>query len=493
MFRPFFASPIRHAVSARSAALSSAVVTARGTSAARLRGVGRAFNPLEGVPHPIARRSARPSSFAVGEEATPDQERAMRNFWWDGFFAESSEVIWLQFFSLYALVLGANIGLIGVLVAMGNLLAAASMWPGAVLAERTRKYKFIVVLTSGGLGRLTFLLLAAIPWFATGKLALGLIVLAAGMRGVLSSIAMPAWHAFAGEFVPVRLRGRYFASRNFARQMSELATAPLIGLVISLMGGLTGWQTAWLVALTFGIVSSTFYLRIPSQVTPREPAPALRVASPPSTSALRDTRLRNFVLTAGLFQLSVMLVGPFFSIYLVRELGGSAMWVGLTAAAMPVGGMLVQPLIGRLHDQFGAKRLLIASGLLIPVLPWCWIIATEPWHILFVNVLGGALWSTSLLASFNMILAIAPPERRPSYAGLHQAAIFFAAFVGPLAGGVLIGAIGFHMLFFISGAGRVVATLLMWKMVPDDRADDPADERLPEAVGPDAVEPMAAG
>ncbi|MEX0785287.1 MAG: hypothetical protein WD939_01490 [Dehalococcoidia bacterium] len=45
------------------------------------------------------------------------------------------------------------------------------------------------------------------------------------------------------------------------------------------------------------------------------------------------------------------------------------------------------------------------------------------------------------------------------------------------------------MLFFLSGAGRVVATLLLWRTVPEDRPE----ERLPEAIGPDAVEPMAAG
>src|SRR3990170_223714 len=69
-----------------------------------------ALNPIDGVPHPFPQRQ---SPFAACEAATPSQERAMRNLWWDGFFAEGAEVIWLQYLALYALALGAETWLIG--------------------------------------------------------------------------------------------------------------------------------------------------------------------------------------------------------------------------------------------------------------------------------------------------------------------------------------------------------------------------------------------
>ena len=459
----------------------SAIVAVRNGGAKRLRRVGRAFNPLDGVPHPLpGRAKPRPDDFAVGEDATPSQERAMRNFWWDGFFAETSDIIWLQYFSLYALAFGAGVGLIGLLAALGNLIAALSMWPGAVLAERTRRYKFIVVLTGGTMGRLTFLLLAALPWFASGNLALGLIVLAAGMRGFFGSVAMPAWQAFAAEFVPARLRGRYFASRNFARQVAGLAMGPAVGLLISQLAGFSGWQTAWTMAFALGMVSSAFYLRIPNDVSPQAatPAPA-KARAKLSTSPLRDARLRSFVGTMALFQLSVMIAGPFFSVYFVKELGGSVFWVGITGAMMPAAGMLAQPILGKLNDRFGAKWLLVVSGLLMPIMPWAWILASEPWHILFINVVGGVLWSANLLASFNLALAISPEDRRPSYAGLYQGSIFFASFLGPLLGGLLIPLLSFQAVFFLSGAGRILAIVLLWRLVSEDEAG-PSHEALPE-------------
>jgi MFS family permease len=408
----------------------------------------------------------------------------MRNLWWDGFFAESSEVIWLQFFALYALALGASTGLIGVLAATTGLVAALSMWPGAMLAEKTRQHKFIVLLTGGSVARLVFLLLAAIPWIATGNLALGLIGLAAALRGFFAYVAMPAWSAFVAEFVPARLRGRYFSSRDFARQLASLGMMPLVGLLIYKIGGLEGWQVAWLLAFVAGMTSSAFFVRIPRDAAAaghRSEGQARHVGD--KASALRDRNLLRFVGALGLFHLFVMLAGPFFSVYLVQELGASTLWVGLTLAATPIGAMIAQPIVGRLNDRLGAKWLLVASGLTIPVLPWLWIFATEPWHILFVNVLGGALWAGGLLGTFNLVLTIAPPHKRPSYSGLQQAAVFLASFLGPLAGGFLIGALGFKMIFFLSGAGRVVAILLLWRFVSEQASvGGPEESREPPTL-----------
>jgi MFS family permease len=445
-----------------------------------MRGLGRAFNPIDGIPHPIpliAREDA------VGAQATRLEERAMRNLWWDGFFAESAEVIWLQYFTLYALALGASFVLIGVLAALTNLFAAVSMWPGSIIAERTRRYRMIVLVNGGVLSRLPFLALAAIPWIATGNPALGIIVVVAALRGFFGNVALPAWSAYCADFVPAGLRGRYFASRNLIRQVADLAVAPLVGLVIFLFGGLSGWQVAWVAAFSLGMVSTAFFWRIPSESAfgAHERKPVARVAG--KASLLRDRRLVWFVVTSGVFQLSVMIAGPFFSVYFVRELGASTLWVGITAAMMPLAGILAQPFLGRLNDRLGPKWILVASGLFFPIAPWAWMLATEPWHIIFINLIAGVLWAANLLASFNLLLSIAPEDRRASYAGMQQAAIFAGSFLGPLIGGVLIATIGFKSVFFLSGAGRFLASLILWRVVDDFHAEPvPAHEPLAEPI-----------
>lgn len=444
-----------------------------------LRGFGRALNPIDGIPHPIPLIAGEEQ---VGEQPRRNEARAMRNLWWDGFFAECAEIVWLQYFSLYALALGAPLALIGVLVALTNLLAAVSMWPGSILAERTRRYRMIVLVNGGILGRIPFLILAAIPWLATGNSALGIVVAVAALRGFFGSVAMPAWSAYCADFVPAGLRGRYFASRNLIRQVADLSLAPLAGLIIYLLGGLSGWQIAWVLAFSLGMVSTAFFWRIPDEsVFGAHEHRATRNVER-TASVLRDRRLLWFIATSGFFQFSVMVAGPFFSVYFVRELGASTLWVGITAAMMPLAGIVAQPFLGRLNDRLGPKWVLVVSGLAFPIAPWLWIFATSPWHIVFVNLVAGVLWAANLLASFNLLLQIAPENRRASYAGWQQAAIFFGSFLGPLAGGFLIPALGFRTVFFLSGAGRFVATLVLWRFVADDAEseDEPGAVPLPE-------------
>lgn len=458
---------------------SSGASAPRGRRAGAGRGRGgrqlpQAFNPFDGVPPPVPVRQ-KP---ALDEPVTPAQERAMRNLWWDGFFAESSETIWLQYFALYALAFGAETWLIGVLSAVGGLLAAASMWPGAHVAERTRRYKRIVLLTGGSAGRLLFLVLVAVPWFLSGEAALGALVAVAMGRGFFGSVAMPAWSAFAAEFVPPRLRGRYFASRNFARQVAGLLVAPLAGLLIHRVGGLEGWQLAWTLAFVLGGVATIFYARIPSEAAAgvsEEPEP--RPPGETRARALRDPNLLWLTLAIGLFHTSVMLAGPFFSVYLVTRLDASVLWVGITAAAVPVGGIVAQPLIGQINDRRGAKWLLVSSGLLLPLLPWLWMIVTEPWHVIGINLAAGALWGANLLATFNLTLAISPPDRRATYSAVQQGAVFLASAVGPLVGGPLIGVAGFRTVFFLSGLGRLFATALLARTVQERVVAAPAPPR----------------
>lgn len=430
----------------------------------RARQLSQAFNPFDGVPPPVPVRQ-RP---VLDEPVTPAQERAMRNLWWDGFFAESSETIWLQYFALYALAFGAETWLIGLLSAVGGLLAAASMWPGAHVAERSRRYKRIVLLTGGGAGRVLFLVLVAVPWFASGETALGVLLAVAMGRGFFGSVAMPAWSAFAAEFVPPGLRGRYFASRNFARQVAGLVIAPLAGLLIHRVGGLEGWQLAWALAFVLGAVATAFYARIPSEAAVGvSSAPTPDPSNEARPGALTDPNLLWLTATMGLFHTSVMLAGPFFSVYLVQKLEASVLWVGITAAAVPIGGIVAQPLIGQMNDRLGAKWLLVTSGLLLPLLPWFWMVVTEPWHVIFINLAAGALWGANLLATFNLTLAIAPAERRATYSAVQQGAVFVASAIGPLIGGPLIGAAGYRTVFFLSGFGRFVATALLAKTVQE--------------------------
>ncbi|HWO72309.1 MAG TPA: MFS transporter [Dehalococcoidia bacterium] len=88
--------------------------------------------------------------------------------------------------------------------------------------------------------------------------------------------------------------------------------------------------------------------------------------------------------------------------------------------------------------------------------------------------LGGAQ-----MASFNFLLALAPPRRLPSYTAFYQLTQFAVTFAGPLAGGLVLGALGFQAVFAVSAAGRLAATAFQAVFLLDEEKerDPPVDGR----------------
>ena len=76
------------------------------------------------------------------------------------------------------------------------------------------------------------------------------------------------------------------------------------------------------------------------------------------------------------------------------------------------------------------------------------------------------------MSSFNLLLSLAPADRRPRFTAIYQASVFSAAFVGPLLGSVLANAIGIRPLLWISMVGRAMAGVLFMVTVRENQAAD---------------------
>jgi MFS family permease len=433
--------------------------------------------PFGGVPGPLPRRI----DTSLEDHPTAEQERGMRAFWWDGFWANASESILLNYLGLYILALGASNSEVGLLASMTSLFAALAFIPGARFTEKFGRRKSTVVVAGGGLSRLALLSLAFVPFMAGGSAAIWLVIGIASLRGFWSYFALPAWTSLTADIVPIGIRGRFLASRNFGMGIAALLTAPLAGFLIDQFTGLGGWQLVWLVAFAAGAISTWCYARIP------EPEPDASVAAEGEAAAQREHAERgfftdvlsdrNFVLYLGsaiVWNIALQAAGPFFNVYLVKNLHASTAWVGFIAAIPAFSGLFGALFFGRLMDTRGTKWVMVSSGLLIPVLPLAWVFVTAPWQVVFINVLGGALWAGYHLATTNLVMIMCAPEKRARYAATFQTVTWAAQFVAPLLGGVMIGMLGFHAVFLFSAGGRLLSTLMMMRHLREERPAHPS-------------------
>jgi EmrB/QacA subfamily drug resistance transporter len=121
---------------------------------------------------------------------------------------------------------------------------------------------------------------------------------------------------------------------------------------------------------------------------------------------------------------------------------------------------------GRLGDRFGPKNLYLV-GLAVFTLSslWCGFAGNIEMLIVarVVQGLGAALMTPQTMA---VITRMFPPDKRGAAMGLWGAVAGVATLVGPIAGGLLVDALGWEWIFFVNVPVGIVAFVLAVRLVP---------------------------
>lgn len=406
-------------------------------------------------------RRWRPPGLAPGQRMSDPERRGMLMFWLDGLFANISESFVGPYLSLYLLALGASGAEVGVLTSVTGLVGALMFLPGARLAERSPNYRRVVVATSlVARGALPFLL--AVPWVLRGQPAVAAVILLAALRTAGAQLGVPAWTAFSAMIVPPSMRGRYFASRTFAMSLAALVVVPLAGRLISTLGAPQGYQVSFGLALAAGLAATCAYARIPLPRAQGGPAHRPRLSPGEMLAALRrEPAFLRLCLTTMVLNLGVQLAAPYFNVYMVRDMGLTAGFIGLTTTVSTAFDLVGQRFFGPFVDRHGLRRTMALTSPVIACLPFAWLFVRQGWQIFPINVAGGFAWAGYNLAVFNYLLASSPDDQRPLYSAVYNTLNGLTTVVGPLLGGVLFAAWGFSACLVASFVGRGLGAVLI--------------------------------
>jgi MFS family permease len=391
--------------------------------------------------------------------------RSLSYFWLDGLFSTMGENFFIGFVVLFALAYGATSSQVGFITAAGNLLGAIALYPGAVLGRNRKSRKKLVLLSGGGLSRFSILLLAAVPFLTRNPFtAILLITLLNASKAFWGNLGNPAWTAIVADIVPDTFRGRYFTSRNFAMGAAALISAPAAGKLIrsvnqSLSSATAGYQAVFTAAFVLGMLGTLFF----SMIQEEHPGSS-DLTGPRIIPSFRNAGFRPlffwFLASSFIWSMSVQISAPFFTVYMVQNLGADPSYVGYAAGISSLAALGGQLVFGRILNRRGDLRVQLISGFLIPLIPILWLFFTRPWHAFYASLLGGFLWAGYNLTNFNLLLRLTPEEKRPQYVAAYQAAIFLSAVLGPLAGGILIHVFGYRSIFIFSTIGRLAGIVL---------------------------------
>jgi MFS transporter, DHA1 family, multidrug resistance protein len=256
-------------------------------------------------------------------------------------------------------------------------------------------------------------------------------------------------------------------ANRLGASLGWLATAQLSGALLGpLLGGVT--------ADGFGSLRAPFFVGggaalLVCLVLTQVPVLQISTAQAPGGAAPRSVvgHLRNMwglALALLLAQCAIMGPQPIVALR-VRELVGErsdvATLAGAAFSVVALRGLLGAPLMGRLSDSFGTRRLLF--GLLIFAALGCAAQGYASSYGGFVAArFGAGLFLCSLIPAINTLAAKSvPPHERGSAFGLTAGAAFLGAFLGPLGCGLLAAHWGLRSAFLLSSALLMADAVLL--------------------------------
>jgi len=368
------------------------------------------------------------------------------------------------FLAPFALAFGASntfIGLLDSILYLANILAQI---PGAKLVEfASRKTIFLFTVTSS---RLMWILMLLIPYVFKQNPLFFLIAFYFLSRLIEYHVG-PAWTSLLADLVPEKMRGRFFAKRNMVIGTASLIFSLIAGIYLDLFpkDSFFGFSTLFGVGILFGLVSVYYVGKI------KEPKYQDHDHHGFKEFFTMTGDFRYFSIVNVVFNFAVMLASPFFTVYMLKDLGLSYTMFTIATVIAIIARILAHPHLGRICDKHGDKQiaLICMIGTALVPLSFFFITPSTLWLIIPAQILSGIVWAGVDLATFNLLLDFTDPKKRALQVAEFSMLTSLTAIISPFIGGLLADKAvlivsGIPLVFLISTVLRLGSSLMLIRM-----------------------------
>ncbi len=362
------------------------------------------------------------------------------------------------FLTGFGLVLGASQVQIGILAALPTLGNVAQI-VGSYCIERSGRRKGLC-LWATGVARAMWLAILTLPLvlrparegggltISPAALVSWLVLLLAASSG-LAAVGGVAWLSWMKDLVPNGRRADFLSRRN------QIGTG--LALSLSIVAGLflDWWESRWPdsvagFAIVFGFAAACGLCAIPFlRATPDAPMPPRRHEpfAKLITLPMRDDNFRRLVLFYAFWNLGVNIAGPFFNVYMLREMSLPFWFITLVNTLAGVASLVTNRFWVRLSTQFGNKPVVFLATLGNAFFPLTWVFIPREWAwLLLITHLSGVFNSVLVLGPNNIMFKLAPERNASAYLAVFNAVVGPATALAPVLGGVLVGSLaGVHL------------------------------------------------
>ncbi len=388
-----------------------------------------------------------------------------------------------DFVSPLAIALGASSSQIGFLASFPQLLYAAVQQGSPALMQwagkRAKLMGFLALFQA-----FLWLPVLAVPFLGlAGNDAILLLTVVVAWINVFEGLIAPVWASVMGDVVPLSERGRYFARRNAVGDFVGLLALPVAGFILSRFSGadvFVGFAVLFFVAFASRLYGSRLLASYGEPPLQQERRPAVSRLF----DGLSKTVFRRFLSWSFLLNFAVNVASPFFVVFALRDLHFDYFTYSLIVTANTLGYLLSWNYWGRLVDQYGSRKVLVACSIFTAAIPVLWLTNQKPAFLLFAEFFSGFAWAGINLASFDYALDASSSEERAQLVAQRNLAVGLGTFLGASLGGLMLAA---HMGFLVFvgipavlAASAVLRLLAALYSTPRLRDVEPGHPHVPE-------------
>ena len=387
----------------------------------------------------------------------------------DGIFASIMLGLRDTFVVPFALALGAVTSQIGLLSSIPNLVASVAQIKAPDVTDWARSRKKIINI-SVLIQALLFLPILLVP-FTVGAGRVELVIFFYMLHLAFGNFGAPAWGSLIAEYIPASKRGKYFGFRNKTLGFITVASAFGGGYLLNAFRGdaiFIGYAILFVIALAARLISWHYLNKMYE--------PPFRVIDEAKFTfiefirKIRTSNFTRFVFYVASMLFCVNLAGPFFSVYMLRDLRMNYPTYTLVVMASTITTIVVMDRWGRNADIFGNIKVMRLCSFFIPLVPMLWLFSHNVVYLVIIQVIAGFFWSGFNMAVSNFVYdAVTPPKRTRCIAYfnvINGIAVFFGATIGGYIAQFLPNLFGYKLitLFVLSGALRMCIAVFSFSL-----------------------------
>ncbi|MFX1418154.1 MAG: MFS transporter [Promethearchaeota archaeon] len=408
------------------------------------------------------------------------KKRSMRGSIVEGSFGVFSSALADNYIVPFSLSINSSPFQVGILTSLGNLFSPLGQIIGSRNIENMARKKIILRGVIGQTFIWPFLLIIALlyqnailqiflPW---------LLILTFLTYMLFAGIMTPPWFSIMGDIVPEGFRGRYFAKRNLITQLIAIIGVILLSFSLDWFNVneiiYFGFIVVFILGFVSRLISTLIYTKLYYPPFNFEKTDHIKIIQ--VIKELPKSNFGKFTLFVTLLSLGQWIAKPFFSVYMLTQLRFEyALFMTINISSTLI-GLVTFPLLGRLSDKYGNVRLIQLGAIIIPFLPFFWIIYNSPLQIfLGIQILSGLGWTAFNLATSNFIYDNIPSKKRGYYIAIYNFLIGLSIITGGLIGSILISFIPFtfmnsyHFIFLLSGTVRLIVVIVLLGKIKEIR------------------------